>query len=57
MNEQEFQQYLNRVAPHLVPIIKANDRVYANAPRLVRDYQNDTVGVVCGNQKTFGGAK
>lgn len=57
MNEQEFQKYLERVAPHLIPIIAANQRRYANAPHLVRDYHNDTVSIVVGGKVVAGGVK
>lgn len=57
MNEQltnkqeDFYDYLRRVAPELIPAARLNDAIYKNAPRVIRDYINDDVYIVCGRAK------
>ncbi len=53
---EESNDRAERMA-RLEEAMRMNAWTYRNSPIVVRDYQNDTVGIVCGSTKTFGGVK
>lgn len=49
--QEDFYDYLRRVAPELIPAARINDWTYLNAPRVIRDGVKNDVYIVCGRAK------